>query len=114
MNRFGALLLGAALLSGCNDVTEGQWKTATTVFHGSPALKKQVIADCIVRVGSGPLDKKKAAAALMNVSVNRFPSAFCNRFMNAWASGRPTYQDFRNINSDTADNSRFMRILQGG
>jgi len=111
--RFGAVLLGAAILAGCTSVSEGEWKTAQTVMQGSPAVKREVMTDCLKQLGSEPLKDRQAIAKLMNVSVARVPAAFCGRFLNAWASGRFSYRDFQGIHSQTADHSRFIRVLQG-
>ncbi|MEW6630587.1 MAG: hypothetical protein AB1440_06935 [Pseudomonadota bacterium] len=111
--RFGAVLLGAAILAGCTSVSEGEWKTAQTVMQGSPAVKREVMADCIKQLGAEQLKDRQAIAKLMNVSVARVPAAFCSRFLNGWASGRFSYRDFQGIHSQTADNSRLIRVLQG-
>ncbi|AZO30839.1 MULTISPECIES: hypothetical protein [unclassified Mesorhizobium] len=111
--RFAAVLVGAALLAGCTSANEGQWNTAQAAMQGNPAFKREVMADCVKQVGSRQLKDRQAVAKLMNVSVARVPSAFCSRFFNAWASGRLTYRDFQGIHSQTADKSRFVRILQG-
>ncbi|WP_217577580.1 hypothetical protein [Mesorhizobium sp. GbtcB19] len=111
--RFGAVLLGAAMLAGCTSVNEGQWKTTQAVMQGSPAVKRQLVAGCIKRLGSMAPTDRQAVATLMNVSAARVPSAFCSRYLNAWASGRFTYRDFQGLGSSTADKSRFVRVLQG-
>ncbi|WP_192257407.1 hypothetical protein [Mesorhizobium silamurunense] len=111
--RFGAVLLGASLLAGCTSAKEGQWNTAQAAMQGSPAFKRGIIADCTKQIGSRRLEDRQTVAKLMNVSIVRVPAAFCNRFFNAWASGRLTYRDIQGIHSQTADNSRFVRVLQG-
>ena len=111
--RFGAVLLGAALLAGCTSTKEGQWNSAQAAMQGSPAFKRQIIADCTKQIRSRRLEDRQTVAKLMNVGIARVPTAFCNRFYNAWASGRLSYRDIQGIHSQTADNSRFVRILQG-
>ncbi|WFP74783.1 hypothetical protein [Mesorhizobium sp. WSM4906] len=111
--RFGAVLLGASVLAGCTSAKESRWNSAQAAMQGSPAFKRGIIADCNKQVGSEQLKDRQAVARLMNVSVARAPAAFCSRFFNAWASGRLSYRDVQGIHSQTAANSRFVRILQG-
>lgn len=110
--RFGALLLGAALLSGCT-MTEGQWNTTRAALKGSPAIRQEAIAKCAVRLQSKPLGQRREMAKLMNVSLDRSPRVFCNRFVNAWAGGRLSYAKFRALFSLSADNSDYIAMLQG-
>lgn len=35
------------------------------------------------------------------------------RLINGMVSNRITYQDYANFDSDTADNSKLIRVLQG-
>ncbi|MER8395263.1 hypothetical protein NKH10_25830 [Mesorhizobium sp. M1340] len=84
-----------------------------TALEGSPVTKRVAINECIARERSTPLNERKTYAAIMNVSVARYDSAFCNRLFNALANGRLTYSDYRRLSSPGADSSKLIKILQG-
>ena len=111
--RFGAVLLGAAMLAGCNTVTEGEWNNAQAVMQGSPAVKRQVIKGCVARQAAKPLAERKLESQVFNVGLERLPSTFCNRLWNAFAKGRISYADYLKLWSSTADNSKVIKIMQG-
>lgn len=105
------LLLGA--IAGCNSMSEGEFKTGQAVLSGSPAVRKQAIRDCIEDTRNDPLATQKTLATVLNVSLSRMPAVACSRLFNAYASGRITYQDYKNWNTPNGDISKVIRILQG-
>jgi hypothetical protein len=111
--RIGVALLGAAMLAGCNTVTEGQWNTAQAVIQGSPAVKRDVIKGCLAHQAAKPLAERKLESEVLNVRLERVPSVYCNRLWNAFAKGRITYADYLKLWSSTADNSKVIKIMQG-
>ncbi len=111
--RFAAALVGVSLVAGCSTMTEGEFNTMHTVLEGSPATKRQAIKDCIARERSISQADKNTYAAIMNVSAARYETAFCNRLMNALASGRITYADYVKLSSPGADSSKLIKVMQG-
>lgn len=109
----GILLVAiASFLAGCT-MTEGEFNTGRQAIAGSPAVRKVTISDCVGRVRQQPAAEQKQTAALFNISLSRYPSTYCNRLINAYASGRITYKDYVALGSSTADNSKVIRIMQG-
>lgn len=82
-------------------------------LQGVRAVRKVTISDCVGRVRQQPAAEQKQTAALFNISLSRYPSTYCNRLINAYASGRITYKDYVALGSSTADNSKVIRIMQG-
>lgn len=111
--RFAAVMVGTSLLAGCTTLTEGEFNTMHATLEGSPAVKRMVIKDCIARERATRLGEKKTYAAIMDVSVAKYETAFCSRISNALANGRLTYADYVKLHSPTADNSKVIRIMQG-
>ncbi|MES0032697.1 hypothetical protein [Mesorhizobium sp. M0040] len=111
--RFAAAMIGTSLLAGCTTLTEGEFNTMHTTLEGSPVTKRVAINECIARERPTPLNERKTYAAIMNVSVAKYDSAFCNRLFNAVANGRLTYADYRRLSSPGADSSKLIKILQG-
>ncbi|MFI0848148.1 hypothetical protein [Mesorhizobium sp. IMUNJ 23232] len=109
--RFTAVI-GAALLAGCS-MTEGEFNNMQATIGGSPAVKRQVIADCIARQKRKPPSEIKEVALVMNVSLSNFPEIACKRLWNATAAGRITYADYVKLSQPSADSSKVIRILQG-
>ena len=105
--------LSALTLTGCTTVSESDYRTVRSAIADSPSLKREIIANCIADRRNESLNEQKTNAAFMNVSVANYPSAFCNRMFKALASGRITYQDVKNLDSSSADQSKIIRILQG-
>jgi hypothetical protein len=111
--RFAAALAGASLLAGCSTMTESDFNTMHTALEGSPAVKREVISDCVARERSTPQADKNTYAAIMNVSPARYETAFCGRLMNALANGRITYAEYVKLSSPGADSSKLIKIMQG-
>jgi outer membrane murein-binding lipoprotein Lpp len=112
VKRFGAAIVGAALLAGCTSLSEGEFNTLQTAL-GSPAAKRQVIKECLADERVTPATQKNTYAAIMNVSPANYETAFCNRLFNALARGKITYSDYRKLLSPDADSSKVIKIMQG-
>lgn len=113
MRRFIAVC-SVALLAGCTStMNEGQFNTVQAAVGGSPSIKRDIIRDCVKEERAIPASKQREFAALMNVSVANYPTSFCNRLWNAFASGRINYTDYRNLRNPNADRSKIVRIMQG-
>lgn len=112
-NHYRSLfVIGAIMLSGCS-VTESQFNKNNAGMRGSPAFKKEFMANCVADLGARPLDYRKEWAKIINTSVEALPEVYCKRWIDAQMSGRMTYADYRNGTSATGDQSRLIAILQG-
>ncbi|QOF73824.1 hypothetical protein IG197_12590 [Aminobacter sp. SR38] len=113
MTRKVTLLGLSAIVAGCTTMSQGEYKTAQTALSGSPALKREIMANCIKRENARPAKDKADMATVFNINPSNYAQTFCKRMINGMASNRITYQDYRNLDSTTADNSRLIRVLQG-
>jgi hypothetical protein len=111
--RSSTVFLAVAVISGCTSMTEGEFNTLQATVGGSPSVKRDAINDCVAKEKRVPLSKKKEIASIFNISLSRYETTYCNRLFNAFARGRITYADYRNLSSSTADNSKIIRIMQG-
>ncbi len=108
------ILLGlSAIVAGCTTMSQGEYKTAQTALSGSPSLKHEIMASCIKDENARSAKDKAEMAAVFNINPNTYAQTFCKRMINGMASNRITYQDYRNLDSSTADNSKLIRVLQG-
>ncbi|WP_296744953.1 hypothetical protein [Mesorhizobium sp.] len=105
-------LLGAIVLAGCMP-SEGEWNTARTMVQGSPAMYKELLADCIARSEKAPLSTKQEAAKVINASPASTPRVWCTRTVRAFANGRLTYAEMRRAHLGSGDRSEFIKIIQG-
>jgi hypothetical protein len=111
--RFATVVLGVAMLAGCTTMSEGEFNNTQAVVGGSPSTKRAVVNECIKREAALPLSKQKETAEVFNINLATYPATYCNRLWNAVANGRITYADYRKLSSQTADNSKVIRIMQG-
>ncbi|MBT1158053.1 hypothetical protein J1C56_20865 [Aminobacter anthyllidis] len=108
------ILLGlSAIVAGCTTMSQGEYKTAQTALSGSPSLKREIMASCIKDENARSAKDKAEMAAVFNINPSTYAQTFCKRMINGMASNRITYQDYRNLDSSTADNSKLIRVLQG-
>jgi hypothetical protein len=106
------MLSVAAFAGGCNTTGKSEFANVQAAISGSPALRKQAIADCKKEIPFQSQSDKANVAALMNVSVAQVPSVFCTRSVGGVASGRITYEDFVAAKRG-GDISRIIKVLQG-
>jgi hypothetical protein len=101
-----AISASAFLVTSC--VTETSYKQAQEVMRGSPAVKRDAIADCYRGAGRASPARKTQMAKIMNVSPrSNVARTYCTRAFNAVADGRISYQDFR------TRSPKFIRVIQG-
>jgi hypothetical protein len=103
-------LLALSVVSGCTTVSESDYKLGRAFLAGNPSVKRELINDCIADQRRESAGDQRTNAALMGVSVKAYPQLFCRRVINAYASGRLTYNDIRNAN---ADQSKIISIVLG-
>ncbi|MCX8997800.1 hypothetical protein NOF55_11875 [Rhizobiaceae bacterium BDR2-2] len=101
-----AVLASTMALSGC--MTETRYNQAQELVRGSPALKRDAIERCYAGSNRSTPARKAEMARIMNVSPRSdVARIYCTRAFNAIASGRISYQDFRDRSP------RFIRAIQG-
>jgi hypothetical protein len=108
MNLKGIFVVCAsvAMLSGC--MTETRYNQAQEVIRGSPAMKREGIAQCYAGANRSSAARKAQMAKIMNVSPrSNVARTYCTRAFNAIAAKRITYQDFR------TRSPAFIRVIQG-
>lgn len=113
LQRSGMYLVLVFALTGCNTVSEGQFNNAKAVLSGSPTLRIQKIQDCVAIQKNASRADKKFRAGLTGASIAKYPGVFCSRLINALASGRITYEDYKRLDRPDADSSKVIRIAQG-
>lgn len=113
MIRLAALLGISVIVTGCTTMSQGEYKTAQTALAGSPALKRETMNSCIKDENARSAKDKAEMAAVFNIDPKNYAATFCKRLINGMASNRITYQDYANLDSSTADNSKLIRVLQG-
>jgi hypothetical protein len=115
--RFGPTVICAAIavttLSGCTTISESDYKLGRSYIAENPSIKRELINDCIADRRRESIGEQKTGAAFINVSVAKYPQTFCSRVINAYVNGKLTYSDIQNASLSSADNSKFVRILQG-
>lgn len=105
-----AALLAASLLSGCNTVSESDFKLGQVVVAESPTIRNEVLRDCIAQRRAESPEFQAKMAAFLKVPRSKFAQTVCRRLVNAYAKGRISYSD---ITSSSADKDKLVRILQG-
>jgi hypothetical protein len=71
------------------------------------------MAKCLLQIRAKPHAERKTMAAVVNTNIEAMPKVYCNRFVDALASGRMTYEMYKDAHSLTADRSKFIKIIQG-
>lgn len=106
-------VVAASLISGCTTMTESEYKTGQSLISESPTVKRIVMEDCVADSRKDSPREQKELAAVLNVSVSNYPTTFCRRLINAYASGRITYEDYVNLRANRGGEEKIIRILQG-
>jgi hypothetical protein len=106
-----AAIFAASLLSGCNTVSESDFKLGQIVLAESPTIRKEVLRDCIAQRRAESPAFQAQMAAFLKIPRSKFAQTVCRRLVNAYAKGRITYAD---ITSSGAENGKLIRVMQGG
>jgi hypothetical protein len=106
------MVLVLPLLSGCNTVSEGDYKASQAFLAENRPAKRLVTQECANDLRFSAIEKRELSA-LLNVPESKVTAVACRRFVNAIANGRMTYSDYVKMNSSGGDNSKLIRILLG-
>jgi hypothetical protein len=107
-----AAMLAATLVSGCNTVSESDYKLGQAALAESPTAKRYVLQECIAENRKNSAAVQKEVAAFLKVPQSGVAETVCRRVVNAMANGRLTYADYRKIMTN-GDNPKLLKIIQG-
>ncbi|MGB8818923.1 MAG: hypothetical protein WCC66_13480 [Rhizobiaceae bacterium] len=107
-----AAMFAATLVSGCNTVSESEYKVGQAALSESPSAKRYVLQECIAETRPGSASEQKELAAFLKVPQSKLTETICRRVVNAMASGRMSYADYRKIVT-TGDSPKLLKIIQG-
>jgi hypothetical protein len=106
-----AAVLAASILSGCNTISESDYKAGKNIVAESPTAKRLIVKDCIEKQRRQAGAKQREIAAFLKIPESRYAETICKRMVNAIANGRLTYADVANSNSMNED--KILRVMQG-
>ncbi|MGL4489255.1 MAG: hypothetical protein ACRCU5_07415 [Rhizobiaceae bacterium] len=113
ISMVGTLMLVAGLLSGCNTVSESDFKMGQAAVAESKTIRQAILKECMAKLAREPLTQRMNSAQFIGVSVARYPETMCRRALNAYANGRITYKDYVRLMNGEFDD-KMVKIVKGG
>lgn len=104
-----ALAIGAVTISLSACMTEERYEATSTALQGSAALRGKTIGECSRDWRAKSLEN---AALLLDVPQSKAARLACQRFIEAVAAGKLTYQDVNRMRQGDIT-AKMVRIMQG-
>lgn len=105
MARSIVLVAIALLLSGCGKTL---YDIGAEQLRKDPALRAEAIRDCVKDTASKSRFERQLLADGMKVRLARVPEVFCRRVISAVASGRLSYAELQDDQSDEV-----LKVIEG-
>src|SRR5262249_53092122 len=105
------LVAMAALVAGCT-LSERQYEQYRIVFKQRPDVRAKYLSICIRNFKALSRQDAELMAEIFDTKAANYGQVTCKRFLNAYVSGRLTYQDYKAVMQKKAT-PRVIRIMRG-
>lgn len=113
LNSLAITAVAVLALPACT-MSERSFERQRQEVAADPVMKRRYVDGCIDAVSRKRRADRETIAAVMKVPPSRVGVTFCQRAINALASGRLTYADYKTVmEGGDGDISRVIAILQG-
>ncbi len=89
------IMLGLSACTTASQPDRAQYELLRTRLQEDPALRQAMFQDCTERMDAFALKEREMAAAVLQTDVGTFPSLFCRRLLDGFASGRVSIDDVK-------------------